>query len=116
MIRKKRKVSEVNSDEMVTGVWGGEVLNQKRIRWSSDLESDLLELTRQAKPSEVGNLNRLQRLWNEKHPELAITSTALSRRLYIIRNKSYAQQAGESIDDQMGEINSSDKVRLKGEK
>jgi len=116
MIRKKRKVSDVNSDEMVTAVWGGEVLNRKRIRWSSDLERDLLELTRQAKPSEIGYLNRLQRLWNENHPELATTSTTLSRRLYIIRNKPYAKQVDESTDDQTGEINSSDKVRLKGEK
>jgi len=68
-------------------VWEGEVHTWKWIRWTKEREEELIRLYVQAKPANIGYMCRFQSLWNVKFPDLVTTSTALTRRLYVIRNR-----------------------------
>ena len=71
----------------ISMVWGGETFCRKRIQWTEEREKELLRLSGLAKSNEIGYINRLLHLWNQRHPELTTTSTALSQRLYVLRNR-----------------------------
>ena len=50
-----------------------------------------------AKPARVGYISRLQCLWNREFPDLITTSTALTRRLYVMRNRSEKPDAQTAL-------------------
>ena len=77
---KETKEAEGTAINMV---WEGEVHSRKWIRWTPEREKRLYIL---AKPAKGGYISRLQCLWNREFPDL-ITSTVLTRYLYVIRNR-----------------------------
>ena len=87
MIRKKQKITAEAEGTAIIMVWEGEVYIRKWIRWTPEREKELMRLYTLAKPAKVGYISRLQCLWNREFPDLTTISTALTRQLYVIRNR-----------------------------
>ena len=71
---------------------------KKRIQWTASLDQELLREYERSQPSVTGYMRRLEALWNEKHPDLPSTGTALSQRVRRSRVNTQPTPIGNQPD------------------
>ena len=71
---------------------GGFSVVRKRIQWTVSLDKELLREYERSQPSVNGYVRRLEALWNEDHPEMPSTGTALSTRVRRIKRSGVTTQ------------------------
>ena len=68
-------------------IFENQVQTRVRIWWTAARERTLVQMFRESDPSKHGYLRRLTTEWNRVFPDLRTTETALSQRLYVMRNQ-----------------------------
>ena len=87
MERKKKKLNDGSSLVTLKEIFESQVHTRVRIRWTTARERTLVQMFKESDPSKLGYLRRLTTEWNRVFPDLRTTETALSQRLYVMRNR-----------------------------